>query len=359
MTRFWDELKLPTTYLLGDKTTLWKRYQHKHPDGVGRTTFFNALQSCHYEYVKVLKGLCNICDNFGFRAFDKLDQTLVLLLDKLPGNEAQIRQLQARAKALHKYLRKNFIHNVTLHSTTATHCIQRCFATESEDIGGFKISECSCATETHTMDCADCNERFLIFQEIHELLAKLEDTDKQNLTTKVEDIAHSLAIYVGHLMRTVHQREVLHTYLKKLTPGSCVMILDFKMKFIFQLFRENCASWYGKKGASVLGILYFYKKPDTPDDSVEMEYYDICCEIDTKQDWFWVASAIEATTNNFRERHPTIVEEYRISDNGPHFHNTSLMIWGGVYYEVCVTTLSPYNILHIANRDAFGGPFLL
>lgn len=339
MTQLWGEEKLAQTYLLSNKTELWEKYKFKYPDSIKRTTFFNAIKTCHYEHLKVLRGLCSVCDNWGFRTFTKLDHLLDFILEMVPNATVQVHQLHQRIKALHQYLRKDFIHHLNKHDKTATHCMQRCFATTSNDMGALGAEECSCLNEVHEMDCANCNDRILIFQELYELVDKFPDKERERYKEKVKELDKALDIYVGHLMRTVHQRAVLTEYLQDLPLNQCVSIMDFKMKYIFQLFRENCSSWYGKKGATIWGKLYFFRTVDTPVGSVEMAYYDNISELDSRQDWYMVASALEATAKSFKLLYPHITEEYAISDNGPHFHNTSLMLWCGLYYEVCAVVL--------------------
>lgn len=315
------------------KKQTWKAYHARYPDGIKKTKFYEAISACNFKTLQVLRGLCNICDQYGFKAFQKLEDLLTSLALLLPTEVATITQLKLCAKECQHYLRTDFSRHVSVHSATATHCLQFAFADSGKDIGSLRHHECSCASQEHLMDCDKCNLRFYLFEQLYKLVDALPAETRDQYLKKCNEIEASLGVYVGHIMRGVHQRGTLAYFLENLKENQCVVLADYKMKYLFQAFRENCSSWYAKRGASILGILVLYRDPASGE--LMMEYHDIVSEVDCRQDWFFSCSGFEATIKEFRKAHPHVNEEFRISDNGAHFHNTALLTSASQYYKVC------------------------
>lgn len=255
------------------------------------------------------------------------------LLQVLPAKRKELEDIIARLNRLQAYLKRDFGNNLELHSNCATHCIQYNLCTDDRSPGALGRSECTCADEPHNIECAECVERFTIFEDLRALIQDVDVLTRTPLEAKLQSYQDTVSQYVGHQIRTVHQRSVLKQFIGMLTPTSVVVLCDFKMKILFQLLRENCQGWYGKRGASLLGVMFIFLAPGSDTDLL-IEWHDLVSEDDTRQDWFFSASGLEAITRKFRSAHPHITEEYRITDNGPHFHATGLLLWNMQYEKV-------------------------
>ena len=126
-----------------------------------------------------------------------------------------------------------------------------------------------------------------------------------------------------------------------LQSGETIAVSDYMMKLLLQKFREPQRDWYAKKEVSVHGTMFFYKSSESG--QVEVEIHDVFSNGDCVQNWFFTASAFEATFLNFSAKHKDITKLYIWSDNGPHYHNTSLVLWLIRFSELCPIRILGYS----------------
>ena len=107
----------------------------------------------------------------------------------------------------------------------------------------------------------------------------------------------------------------------RLEIGELVVVCDYMMKLLLEKFREPQRDWFGKKGVSVHGSMFFFKSEESSD--IQVEIHDTFSNGDCTQNWFFSASALEASFGKFSKRHKDITSIVMWSDNGPHHHNTS------------------------------------
>ena len=113
------------------------------------------------------------------------------------------------------------------------------------------------------------------------------------------------------------------------------------MKLLLQKFREPQKDWYAKKRVSVHGCMFFFRCENSSETQIEI--HDAFSNGDCTQDWFFTASAFEASSKNFHARHRAIDTVSIWSDNGPHYHNTCLMLWLMRLPEFCPLTVDEYS----------------
>ncbi|CAG8595961.1 9454_t:CDS:2 [Diversispora eburnea] len=64
---------LPILYLQDQKQALWYKFEELYPNGMKKTSFMARLTNCnHIKYQEDLGGLCSICNDYGFEAFQNL-----------------------------------------------------------------------------------------------------------------------------------------------------------------------------------------------------------------------------------------------------------------------------------------------
>ena len=113
------------------------------------------------------------------------------------------------------------------------------------------------------------------------------------------------------------------------------------MKLLLQKFREPQKDWYAKNGVSVHGCMFFFRCGTSSD--IQIEIHDLFSNGDCTQNWFFSASALEASFKNFQACHPEINVLSIWSDNGPHYHNTSLLLWLMRIHEICPVKIDKYS----------------
>ena len=76
---------------------------------------------------------------------------------------------------------------------------------------------------------------------------------------------------------------------------------------------------------------------------IQIEIHDLFSNGDCTENWFFSANALEASFKNFQARHPEINALSIWSDNGPHYHNTSLLLWLMHIHEICPVKIDKYS----------------
>lgn len=67
---------LPILYLKDNKESLWKKFEATYPSGIKRTSFMGRLANGQYVYRKDLGGLCNICNEYFYEVFDRINSLI-------------------------------------------------------------------------------------------------------------------------------------------------------------------------------------------------------------------------------------------------------------------------------------------
>eukprot|EP00733_Pompholyxophrys_punicea_P001559 Pompholyxophrys_punicea_v1_NODE_822_length_1245_cov_12.218304.p1 type:complete len:317 gc:universal NODE_822_length_1245_cov_12.218304:1004-54(-) len=87
--------------------------------------------------------------------------------------------------------------------------------------------------------------------------------------------------FIGHKVRSKHQRTVLKQLLNSLQPHEVFLIVDWKMKILPFMFREQMKEFFGKAGLSLHGCAVLYRP--TPLSDHNILFFDDLCS-DSKQE---------------------------------------------------------------------------
>ena len=89
-----------------------------------------------------------------------------------------------------------------------------------------------------------------------------------------------------------------------LKPGHVIAVSDYMMKLMFRRLYEPQKEWFGKKGASVHGVMFLYREED--EGLILKEYHDTFSEADYTQNWFFSASCLEESVKNLVRQWSTL-----------------------------------------------------
>eukprot|EP00732_Lithocolla_globosa_P000072 Lithocolla_globosa_v1_NODE_13_length_10672_cov_64.188000.p3 type:complete len:278 gc:universal NODE_13_length_10672_cov_64.188000:898-65(-) len=143
-------------------------------------------------------------------------------------------------------------------SNIATHCLTFALSHPTEE----KL-QTSC-TYDHFMSCVECNERFLILEDVDSIISSLPDSPrKSDLTVRLKEVTEGVNLFVGHLMRETHQRSALQNRVAALKPGHAYVIYDYMMKWLPKRKRATSRQHYGQKGLSVHIAMYIYRERES------------------------------------------------------------------------------------------------
>lgn len=136
-----------------------------------------------------------------------------------------------------------------------------------------------------------------------------------------------LIFWLSHLIRKFYLNSQFNIRLQELDDEGAVLIVDYKMRILSQTSRETKSEFFGKRGWTLHSVLVYQKIKGTQ--TMNIEAFDHWSD-DTKQDAWFTASSLHAVIENLEQKPKWITI---ISDNGPHYHNTQLMIILSYWYD--------------------------
>jgi hypothetical protein len=202
-------------------------------------------------------------------------------------------------------------HGTTSHDLCVNHCLLYAFG------------ECN---DPHTHTCNKCQEVFKLFEDLKINLNIYHD--------EIQEYQNRLLYYIAHQTRKVYLNAQFNASLLDLDEDGAVLVVDFKMKILPKTSRETKQEFFGKKGWTLHTVLLYTKSNGSPEIDVEaIDHWST----DARQDAWFTASSLHSVIENL-EIKPKWVSI--ISDNGPHYHNSELMIimskwneWYGVHVK--------------------------
>jgi hypothetical protein len=167
--------------------------------------------------------------------------------------------------------------------------------------------------EEHNLRCKSCLKFHNFFEKIIPLLP-------ENELENIENHKQKLYYYLAHQTRKVYLNTQFRSNLLELDENGAVIIVDYKMRILPKTARETKTEFFGKHGWTLHSVL-MYTKPDNQE-NYNITAYDHWSD-DTKQDAWFTASSLNAVFETMTKKPKWVTI---ISDNGPHYHNSELMI---------------------------------
>ena len=167
--------------------------------------------------------------------------------------------------------------------------------------------------KVHTLRCSECSKFYIFFDELQDIVP----VDQiQSLDEKKERLLY----YLAHQTRKVYLNAQFQASLLALDNDGAILIVDYKMRILPKSARETKTEFFGKRGWTLHTVLVYTKSNDHG--NLDIAAYDHWSE-DTKQDAWFTASSFHAVFDAMPNKPKWIII---ISDNGPHYHNTEMMI---------------------------------
>ena len=211
----------------------------------------------------------------------------------------------ADSQKIRRYIRRDYSKNlgitssgIALHNSCISHCLKHAFG--------------SCDLP-HTQTCKNC-ENLLLF------LKKLKVHLPSEYHEMLDNYKRKLVAWMAHHARKTYLNAYVKVSLDELDHEGAVCIVDYKMKILPQTARETKQDWFGKRGWTMHSILIYTK--DIENNKLNIQAFDHWSD-DTKQDAWFTASSLHAALETLEKKPKWITI---LSDNGPHYHCTELMI---------------------------------
>ncbi|KAK3083632.1 hypothetical protein FSP39_000517 [Pinctada imbricata] len=274
---------------------------------LGDSSLFTILKACASSKRTCLKGVDNIAED-GSVAFE----CLISLVSKLTKSEEWKKSIISKLKNSKIYMKTDYkLHKVIQkEDECAFHCQKWALSDPKCD-----IYRSTCAHE-HSNTCSKCTLLDEAVQEIKFAIEDSESNDKDIFHQDVDQSVRQIKEWRSHILRTVNQDDARQDILSSLTSNQTLIIMDWAMKYLPQMYREKMTDWFGQKGMHWhVTVCIFLDEQGQPKHKTFTHLLD-----QVKQDYFAVVSLLEHTLVTLKKQLPHIQEAFIRSDNAGCYH---------------------------------------
>ena len=163
------------------------------------------------------------------------------------GGDAHWGQIIEQAmKEAKRYFKTDFKAHVGRDENSGDHCTVHALSDPANpDFRG----ECQHRYDTL---CNTCDSFDSGFEEIAKKVDEIDITEDQRARMKFEskEFARAINAWEAHLIRSVNQEEAKQNALTQLDEETCLIVIDWAMKYLPQHYREQMSEFFGKRGRS-------------------------------------------------------------------------------------------------------------
>ena len=282
-----------------------------------------------------LAGLDDVAHENGRLNFIAWVELLSLMLT--PASPALINAIRLVRKVEHFLEREYKQLHLKQFSRVAAHCTNHAFhlIAKKPPVSKFSSTQCGAQCEGHDMFCPECDEIEFMRGFLEQTLLKF-GLDAANSLEKTEDMTflvkkclHKLTVLIAHLVRVYHESMYFNEAVANLPLNTALLQADHKMKIEPMFYRESQVGFYGKKGITLFGVLFIWRRLDG-----ELEYSSqmfFATSSDSTQDCFSTLGYLEQILIEFGELVPHIERVQVFTDGAGTF--------SGAIMRVCLPVL--------------------
>ena len=278
-------------------------------------SLYRILDVCSASMQKSLQGLDNVTAE-GTEAIDHL----VKMIETLVENGAE-ETWGTTAKRQVKEVKRYFKTDFKAHMSRNEHCADHCTTYSPSDPKNSEFkSECK---HKHNVECERCASIEQVLKEIKDKINTIEIDEEQKSRIKFDYNQYEAAInaWKAHLVRTVLQEEAKQDALGKCDDETCLIIVDWAMKFLPLKYRENMSEFFGKRGLSWHVSAVVTKKDGRLEVECFVHVFNSCT-----QNNYAVASIFQHLFETIKAEYPSISKAFLRSDNAGCYHNGPLLL---------------------------------
>jgi hypothetical protein len=319
-----EKMEMPNVIRKVTRSTMIKQYlqfcTEENVEPLSRATLFRILDVREASQQKSLSGLDNIAAD-GSAGFERL-HGIVNELDQIGLDKLEADGLRKSLVNGKKYFKTEYqSHCQDNESKCADHC--RKFGLSDPSDPDFQ-EQC---VNQHVLRCPQCDDITSCLQKIRKIvedgktLSFYSKDHKDDLLYDIEKASDALDRWKGHIMRSVNQELAKQDIIANLDQSSCLLILDWAMKFLQLRFREKQSDWYGKRGLSWhISSVISRSQSDKIEVTSYAHLFDQCT-----QDWYAVSSIIEDIIKQLKVKNPKLQTVFLRSDEAGCYHNNFLI----------------------------------
>ena len=262
---------------------------------------------------KSLQGLDNITAE-GTEAIDNLIDIVQTLKDHGADNE-WLKQVQSDIKEVKRYLKTDYRTHIGREENCADHCSTYALSDPAKEE---YQSDCS---HQHDIECDRCQKIENMLKEIENKVSStpMDEWQKNSIKFDFNQCNDAIRCWKAHLLRTVLQEKAKRDAMDKLE--TCMIVIDWAMKFIPLKYRESMSEFFGKRGLSWHVSAVVTKKEAKYEVECFVHIFNNCV-----QNNYAVAAILDHLFKTIKDEYPTITKAYLRSDNAGCYHNGPLIL---------------------------------
>ena len=271
------------------------------------------IEVCSASMQKSLHGLDNTTAD-GTEAFDQVFS----MLEGLADQGISVTATQKSLKDGKRYLKNDF----KTHIGRGEHCAV-CTVHALSDSSAWEFrGECD---HQHCYECERCESLEGVLREVAEMQDKANMTEEERgrLRFEYNESVRKIQAWKAHLLRSSNQDEAKQHVLQKLDENSCLVIMDWAMKFLPVQYREQMSDLFGKRGRSwhISAVITRAAVESKHEVECYVHIFNNC-----SQNSFAVLSIIEDLLHKVKQEYPVVTTAYFRSDNAGCYHNGLLLL---------------------------------
>ena len=196
------------------------------------------IEVCSASMQKSLQGLDNTTAE-GAEAFDQVFS----MLESLENQGINVTATRKLLKDGKRYLKGDF----KTHIGRGEHCSDHCTVHALSDSSAWEFrGECD---HHHCYECERCESLEGVLKEVAEMQDKADMTEEERVRLRFEytESVRNIQAWKAHLLRSSNQDEAKQHILKKLDENSCLVIMDWAMKFLPVQYREQMSDFLARE----------------------------------------------------------------------------------------------------------------
>ncbi|XP_052097915.1 uncharacterized protein LOC127732770 [Mytilus californianus] len=269
------------------------------------STLYQVLNACEASKRKCLKGLDNIAVD-GTTAFDNI----LSLISKLNKTEDWKSTVKSRLLNSRLYLKTDYKLHIRREDECAFHCLQ--YSLSDPKVGALSVG----CEHLHQKACDRCLLLGDIVEEVRLAILSSCPEDQEAFLQDLEISTRQIEDWRSHILRTINQDDARFDLLNSIQGNEVIIIMDWAMKYLPQMFRERMKDFFGQKGMHWHVCVAIFKDEDN---SLKHKTFTHLMD-HVKQDFFAVLSLLEHTLSSIKKQLPQITEAYLRSDNAGCYH---------------------------------------
>lgn len=176
----------------------------------------------------------------------------------------------------------------------------------------------------HEEQCDQCQSINVVLKDITQAVqdtAFRSEEERDEMLYLYEEAQRAIQEWKSHLLRSVRQDQSRLDVLDLLSPETVLIVNDWAMKFLPQLYRESQQDWFGKRGISWHIAVVFRRMNGELQSQAFIHIIQSC-----SQESIAVVFMMQHVLNILKSQHPEVATAYFRQDNAGCYHYANTLL---------------------------------